>query len=149
MLTNANKYEGAKSLEPLIIEGTNSHPNIRFDAEQGIMEIIGYWTLNMASKPMTAVDFYRPLLDWLDQYSENPTNPTNVKIQFEYLGKCGSHCMIDILRKFEKIYKDRNQILVYWFYKEGDEDMYETGTDYASVIRVPFKMIPYKTEEDN
>ena len=143
------RLEDNKILEPLIIEGTDSHPSIRFDAIQGILEIKGHWTLNMVSAPMNAVEFYKPLLDLLDQYGKNPTKPTNVLIQFEYLGTCGSHCMIDILRKFEKMHKNKDQVLINWYYKEGDLDMLEVGEDYASIIRAPFNMIPYKTEEDD
>ena len=43
-------------MEPLIIEGTSKTPHIRFDAEQGRLELKG------RSIPENSIDFYRPLI---------------------------------------------------------------------------------------
>jgi hypothetical protein len=32
-----------------------------------------------------------------------------------------------------------NEVKLNWFYREGDEDMYEVGQDYAYMVKVPFE----------
>ena len=44
-------------------------------------------------------------------------------------------------KKLELIHKKGNPVEVNWYYEEDDEDMFEAGEDYQSIIRVPFKMI--------
>ncbi|MFN4811466.1 MAG: SiaC family regulatory phosphoprotein, partial [Bacteroidota bacterium] len=50
-------------METLLIEGSAKTPTIKFDAEQGIIEIKG------RSIPENSIEFYKPLIDWLEKYS--------------------------------------------------------------------------------
>jgi len=129
--------------EELIIEGTNSAPRMTCDSTHGIIEIKGRWTLDMRSTPHVDESF-KPLLDWLDQYTKTPSKQTKVTIQFEYFSTCCSICLLDVLKKFETIYKQNNPVVIYWYYEEGDKDMLEQAEDFESIVRVPFKIIPYK-----
>jgi hypothetical protein len=49
-------------MEPIIIEGTPKTPTVKFDASAGVFEIKG------RSIPENSVEFYKPLVDWLDGY---------------------------------------------------------------------------------
>lgn len=129
--------------EELIIEGTNTAPRITCDSTHGIIEIKGHWTLDMCSTPHVDESF-KPLLDWLDQYIKNPSKQTKVTIQFEYFSTCCSICLLDVFKKFETIYKHNYSTVIYWYYEEGDKDMLEQAEDFESIVRVPFKIIPYK-----
>ena len=129
--------------EELIIEGTNTAPRITCDSTHGIIEIKGRWTLDMRSTPHVDESF-KPLLDWLDQYIKNPSKQTKVTIQFEYFSTCCSICLLDVFKKIETVYKQNNPIVIYWYYEEGDKDMLEQAEDFESIVRVPFKIIPYK-----
>lgn len=122
-------------MESIIREGTPKTPSIRFDAEQGIVEIRG------RSIPENSTEFFKPLVDWLDQYSENPAKVTNVNIHLEYFNTSSSKCILDLFKKLEAIHKAKNEVIVNWYYEEDDEDMLEAGEDYESIIRIPFKLI--------
>ena len=122
-------------MEPIIIEGTPKTPTIRFDSNGGVFEIKG------RSIPENSVEFYKPLVDWLDQYKETPLPKTVVNIRLEYFNTSSSKCILDVFKKLEAIHKSRNEVEVNWFYEEDDEDMLEAGEDYESIIRVPFNMI--------
>jgi len=122
-------------MEPIIIEGTPKTPTIKFDSGQGIFEIKG------RSIPENSVEFYKPLVDWLDSYKETPLPKTVVNIRLEYFNTSSSKCILDVFKKLETIHKAKNEVEVNWFYEEDDEDMLEAGEDYESIIRVPFKMI--------
>jgi len=141
---SAERIEKSNLLRPLIIEGTKSTPSITCDAVQGLIAINGRSTIHMLSTPLNVIEFYKPLLDWLDQYVKKPSKETKVTVQFEHLDTCGLSYFIVIFKKLEPIHKSNNQIVINWHYEEGDEIMLEEGEDFESIIRVPFKMIPYK-----
>lgn len=122
-------------METIIREGTPKTPFVRFDGEKGLVEIKG------RSIPENSVEFYKPLIDWLEKYGGAPLKETNVNIQLEYFNTSSSKCILDIFKKLELIHKKGNQVEVNWYYEEDDEDMFEAGEDYQSIINIPFKMI--------
>ncbi len=122
-------------MEPISLEGTTKTPTIKFDASEGVMEIKG------RSIPENSIEFYKPMVDWLDEYAKNPKDKTIVNIQLEYFNTSSSKCILDVFKKLEAINKGKSDVLVNWYYEEDDEDMLEAGEDYESIIRVPFKMI--------
>jgi hypothetical protein len=122
-------------MKPIIIDGTPKTPTIKFDAEEGIFEIKG------RSIPENSVEFYKPIVDWLEEYKESPREKTVVDIRLEYFNTSSSKCILDVFKKLEAIHKSKNNVEVNWYYEEDDEDMLEAGEDYESIIRVPFKMI--------
>ncbi|MFO7922065.1 MAG: DUF1987 domain-containing protein [Bacteroidales bacterium] len=122
-------------MEPIIIEGTPKTPSVRFDARQGVVEIKG------RSIPENSIEFYKPLVDWLEQYAGSPADKTSVNIHLEYFNTSSSKCILDVFKKLEAIHKAKNDVTVNWYYEEDDEDMLEAGEDYESIIRIPFKMI--------
>jgi hypothetical protein len=122
-------------MEAIIIEGTSKTPSVKFNSDQGIFEIKG------RSIPENAVEFYKPLVDWLDIYKESPLNKTVVNISLEYFNTSSSKCILDVFKKLEAIHKAKHEVEVNWYYEEDDEDMLEAGEDYESIIRIPFKII--------
>ena len=123
-------------METLLIEGSAKTPTIKFDAEQGIIEIKG------RSIPENSIEFYKPLIDWLEKYSSKPKTDTIVNIQLEYFNTSSSKCILDVFKKLESINKGgQSQVVINWHYEEDDEDMLEAGEDYQAIINVPFKMV--------
>ncbi|MDY6801439.1 MAG: DUF1987 domain-containing protein [Bacteroidota bacterium] len=122
-------------MESISIEGTPKTPAVSFNAETGVIEIKG------RSIPENSIEFYRPLVEWLEEYSKNPKKLTTVNIQLEYFNTSSSKCILDVFKKLESIKKARNDVIINWYYEEDDEDMLEAGEDYESIIRIPFKMI--------
>ncbi len=122
-------------MEPISIESTPKTPSVKFDGEKGVLEIKG------RSIPENSIEFYKPLVDWLEDYSKQPYKKTEVNIQLEYFNTSSSKCILDVFKKLESINQGGNDVLINWYYEEDDEDMLEAGEDYESIIKVPFKMI--------
>ena len=80
------------------IEGTDDTPQVTFDAnpENPFMEISG------RSLPEDVVAFYDPILEWLDEYSENPLEKTVLNIKLEYFNTASSKLLLDILLRSEE-----------------------------------------------
>lgn len=122
-------------MKPISIEGTPKTPLVKFNEETGVIEIKG------RSIPENSIEFYKPLVDWLDEYAKDPLKLTRVDVHLEYFNTSSSKCILDVFKKLEVIHKAKNEVLINWYYEEDDEDMLEAGEDYESIIRVPFKMI--------
>ncbi|NPA37104.1 MAG: DUF1987 domain-containing protein [Chlorobi bacterium] len=122
-------------METIIREETTKTPFVKFDGEKGLVEIRG------RSIPENAIEFYKPLIDWLDKYAEQPPSKTSVNVKLEYFNTSSSKCILDIFRKFELLHKKGNEVEINWYYEEDDEDMFEAGEDYQSIVHIPFKMI--------
>ena len=122
-------------MEKLIIEGSPKTPTIEFNSGTGYLLIRG------RSIPENSIEFYKPLVDWLEEYAQGPMDKTTVNVQLEYFNTSSSKCILDVFKKLEAIHKAKNEVVINWYYEEDDEDMLEAGEDYESIIRVPFKMI--------
>lgn len=122
-------------MESIFIEGTPKTPNINFDPEKGSLLLKG------RSIPENSIEFYKPLVDWLDVYASSPKPKTVCEVQLEYFNTSSSKCLLDLFKKMEVMSKSGNEIIINWYYEEDDEDMLEAGEDYQSIINVPFKMI--------
>lgn len=122
-------------MDPIFIEGTQKTPTVKFDATEGILEITG------RSIPENSSEFYKPLLEWLDQYKYNALPKTVVNIKLEYFNTSSSKHLLDVFKRLESVAKMKHEVCINWYYEEDDEDMLEAGEDYDSIIRIPFNMI--------
>ena len=118
----------------LIINDSIKTPSVVFDIT-GILEIKG------KSIPENSLEFYRPVFEWLDIYSQSPAPKTELKISLEYFNTSSSKCLLDILRRLETInLSGKSAVKVLWFYDADDEDMMEAGEDYQALVKVPFEL---------
>jgi hypothetical protein len=93
------------------------------------------------SIPENSIEFYKPVVDALEDYSKDPNESTKVNIQLEYFNTSSSKCILDLFKKLESIHSSGKEVIINWYYEEDDEDMLEAGEDYEAIIKVPFKMI--------
>src|SRR5688572_17569687 len=114
----------------LTITPTAKTPAITFN--DGMLEIKG------RSIPENSVEFYKPVMDKLEEYANSPKTQTTVNIQLEYFNTSSSKCLLDIFKKLEHIHKKGNQVLINWIFEDDDEDMQEAGEDYQAIIQIPF-----------
>jgi len=131
----------AKVMENFHLEATPKTPGLNFNSQNGKFEISG------RSIPENSIDFYKPLLDWLDAYLKKPLQLTHLTIKLEYFNTSSSKCMVDIFRRLEKLHSSGNDVQVEWFYEEEDEDMQESGEDFKEIIKLPIKLVLINSEE--
>jgi len=114
---------------------TPKTPNIEFDPSQGILEIKG------RSNPENTIDFYRPLVAWLDEYVQNPPPKTVVNVHLEHFNTSSSKSILELFKALEPIHKSDNEVVINWFYEGDDEDILEAGENYQSITGLPFRMV--------
>jgi hypothetical protein len=127
-------------MDNITIEGSPKTPTVNFDAGAGLLEIKG------RSIPENSIEFYKPLLDWIEAYASVASGTVKVVIQLEYFNTSSSKCILDVFKKLEGLMTGGADITIFWHYEEDDEDMLEAGEDYEAIINIPFKMIEIEEE---
>jgi hypothetical protein len=120
------------------LEATPKTPKLEFDPANELFVISG------RSIPENSIEFYKPLLDWLEDYVKTPNSNTKFEVKLEYFNTSSSKCLVEIFRKLEKIKEDGKEISIDWYFDEEDEDMQESGEDFKQIIKVPVNMIEVK-----
>ncbi|MBP5367721.1 MAG: DUF1987 domain-containing protein [Bacteroidales bacterium] len=122
------------------IQGSDDTPKVILDADNNTFEISG------RSLPEDVVAFYDPILEWLDEYSQNPLDKTVFNFKLEYFNTASSKLLLDVLLKLEDMYDAGHDVLVKWHYPDDDEDMEEAGEEYADIVEVPFEQVSYSID---
>ena len=114
------------------LEGTSRTPAVEFSLDPMCM------TLSGRSIPENSIEFFQPLLDWVDTHCQVQGKSLEVNIRLEYFNTSSSKCLMDLLRRVEASEVDAR---VNWYYEAEDEDMLEAGEDYDAIIELPFRLV--------
>lgn len=120
-------------MEIIHLEGTEDTPKIILDRNNGIFEISG------RSLPEDTAEFYKPIVEWLEQYAKKPNAETVFTFKLEYFNTASSKLILDILSKLEAI----PGTTISWYFHEDDEDMEEAGTEFSELVEIPFEFKTY------
>ena len=125
-------------LERYTTELLGKTPFIDFNSNTGILELKG------KSIPENSVAFYKPLLEWLDNYSLSPNVSTVLNFQLDYFNTSSAKVIADILKRLDKLQESTlSNVTINWYYQDIDEDMLEAGEDYKSFTKSVFNLISY------
>ena len=119
-------------MDDLKLEGSAKTPVVEFNSK-------GELLLKGRSIPENSIEFYKPIVEWIDAYGQSVNNTTILSVQLEYFNTSSSKCILDVFKKLESL--AGTEVSVKWYYEEDDEDMLEAGEDYEAIIDLPFEMI--------
>lgn len=112
-------------MENLIIEETKYTPSIKLYVEKGLMELVG------KSYPENTFEFYKPMLDWVEEYFENNGDKkTIVNMEIIYFNSSSSKLFFDFFDLLEEAHNNGNEIEINWIYDEENESALEAGEDF-------------------
>jgi hypothetical protein len=129
-------------MENLYIEPRDDTPMIKGNVQNGSFEISG------KSLPENVFDFYTPVLNWLEEYAENPKN-TTISFKLTYFNTASSKIILDLFLILENIKEAGFEVKVKWYYLINDEDMQEAGTEYSEMVDLDFEEIPWQPGNDS
>ena len=120
-------------MEILNLEGAEDTPKIILDKKNGIFEISG------RSLPEDSAEFYRPVLEWIEEYGKAPNASTEFVLKLEYFNTASSKLILDVLSALEDI----KSMKIMWYFHEDDEDMEEAGQEFSELVEIPFEFKTY------
>ncbi len=122
----------------LVIEASDVSPKIVLDPIKNIFKFSG------ESRPENTSKFYVPVIQWLEEYQKllywekEKATPLSTKIfefQFEYFNSTSAKFIMDILMQLDKMALEGYPVKARWVYSERDEDMKESGEEFAKLLK--------------
>lgn len=123
-----------------ILENTKSTPYVEFCYEQNKLIFKG------ESYPENAYGFYETIYKLVDEYF-TINNNLIVDFQLSYINTSSIKCLIVLLDKLNKNYKNGSELIINWYYDEDNEFDYDMGQDFKMDIDIPFNFISISDEE--
>ena len=120
-------------MDSLFIKPTASSLAISLDAQTGKFSFSG------RSVSEHSVDFFKPVMDWLEEYSINPAEKTECVFEFEYFNSSARKSLVEICKILFSLHKKGADVIIIWKYDEGDESMKELGEEYANLFSMKFR----------
>jgi SiaC family regulatory phosphoprotein len=121
-------------MNELKIEATKSSPEVILNPN-GIIKIKG------RSIHENITDFYKPVESWVSEYIRTPADITCLDINLEYFNSASAKILIHLFQKISHVQLKHKKFIINWYYEEGDEDIFERGEYFSSVLNMPFNFI--------
>jgi len=121
-------------MNELRIQATQSSPEILLNPE-GMIRIRG------RSIHENMFEFFKPVEDWVNEYIKNPADLTCVDMSLEYFNSASAKLLIQLFQKISHVQLKNKKFIINWYYEEGDEDIFERGEYFSSVLKIPFNFI--------
>lgn len=74
--------------------------------------------------------------------------PIQVDLSFRYFNTSTSKCLFDFFKMMKGLVREGKTVIINWHYEEDDEDMLETGEDYADILSLDFRFIEVEDIKD-
>jgi len=126
-------------MDNLFIEKTNRTPKISLNKETGQLSFKG------RSLPEDSAAFYKPVFEWLNQYTQNLPTKTDVLFELDYFNTSSAKAIFSIFVKLDELFQTSHPISIRWNYDEEDEGMKDLGEEYQDLFKIPIQLV--KIEE--
>ena len=111
-------------MENLSIATTQYTPEISLNAENGVISMVG------KSYPENTFEFYKPVMDWLENYFDgNAKDKTVVNMEIIYFNSSSSKLFFDFFDLLEENHEG-NTLEINWIYDPENESAQEAGEDF-------------------
>ena len=111
-------------MENLIIKETKYTPEVRFNANEGILNIKGN------SYPENTLVFYDPILNLMENFFSKTKNKDIVlNIQIVYFNSSSSRVFFEIFDLIED-FSSKLNFTINWIYESDNEGVLEIGEDF-------------------
>ena len=128
-------------MESLNLDPSGYTPGIRFSPAQGKFEITGI------SLPENVIDFYGPVLEWMDRYQDDyieeavmdGRSDLDLIFKLDYYNSGTIRYLISILNKTKGFIEKGMNVTVSWYYDEDDEHLLDSGKELADLTGLPIR----------
>ncbi len=114
------------------LEETNNTPHIVFDS------VANNFVVEGKSFPEDSKEFYRRVIEWMDQYKAEKPAALTLSFNLFYLSSSSIISVKQLLLKLLEIQQAGTKISVVWNYDHDDDDIKKTGEDYQQLTKLNF-----------
>jgi SiaC family regulatory phosphoprotein len=124
-------------MEELKITSTRNTPEITLRPD-------GQLSVKGRSISENASAFYEPVEEWVKSYLKIPAKLTRIDINLEYCNSASAKALIHILQQLTYVSLKNKKFAINWFYEEDDDDIFERGQFFSSVLNAKFNFVKVK-----
>ncbi|MDX9771074.1 MAG: DUF1987 domain-containing protein [Tenuifilaceae bacterium] len=92
--------------------------------------------------PEDVKKFFNPIIEWFNDYMEEPNHETVMVLDFDYFNTASSKMLLIILSKLRDLQKNGNRVQVIWKYPQYDFELEEAGEEFSQLLNIPFEFLP-------
>jgi hypothetical protein len=122
-------------MENYFANGNELTPKACFDKEQNTFSLSG------RSIPENAIDIYAPIIDWWQQYLQNPNPETTIDMNFEYINSSSMKQIARLFAMLDAIPASVSKVSVRWHYTPDDLDSKMQAERLAKMVKFPIEII--------
>ncbi len=125
-------------MDDLRIAPTGSSPRVELVAETGLLKLSG------ESYPENALDFYRPILAWLEAFMDRDQRAVQLDLELTYLNTSSIKSLMDLLDELEAGHRAGRSVTLNWYYDEENERALELADEFREDLTLPFHILPLR-----
>jgi hypothetical protein len=130
-------------MEALIRDASAYTPALNFSPALKIFELKG------VSLPENVIEFYTPVLGWLDKFENECIEPAvknnsglhRLVFRLSYYNSGTIRYLIAILNKIKRFIEKGLKVSVEWHYEKEDEHLLDSGKELSELTELPFNYI--------
>lgn len=115
-------------------------PAIDFNAQTGVCTISGESFLE------DTIEFYTPVLQWLEEYTKDIKRQLTLNIKLAYFNTNSARCLLDMLKLLKIFEYEGGKVRINWYCYEDDIEMKETVEDFIIDTGIIIELIEIKKE---
>lgn len=122
-------------MDKLEISASKHTPRVLLDPHDWVFNFSG------SSMPENADSFYRPILNWLDEFvgaEHSASMPLSVTMRFDYYNSGSMRYIAEIFKRIAAIHASGMKVLIDWYYDEEDDLLREAGEELSEISGLPF-----------
>lgn len=123
-------------MESLFITSTEDTPEINFDYKANS------FTISERSLPENAIEFYEPIIAWLNEYIQKAHDKSVFNFKLEYFNTASAKQLAKIIIILEKLNQTK-EVIINWHYNKDDTDMHASGVRFSKLINIPFEFTEF------
>jgi hypothetical protein len=129
-------------MTPFTLEPTKATPSVHFDPRNGQCAMRGM------SIPENAVEFYMPLLQWMEIYLS--TLPAKVDVQFDlsYFNSSSLKALYQLLARLNQARAMGTDLHIGWVVEEDDEFMREAAEYFQDLLGLELDIVQLPAHEE-
>ncbi|HEX2921672.1 MAG TPA: DUF1987 domain-containing protein [Bacteroidales bacterium] len=90
------------------------------------------------SIPENPGDFYTPVINWVNDFTQIYTGKIRIDLGFDYINTCSTKYIFLMLKQLVETEGIKQNISVTWYFEQDDDDMNDLGLILRSITECPF-----------
>lgn len=121
--------------------------NINIEPTKKSLEVecaAGYFKLSGNSILSDPRKFFKPIVEWMEEYLKNPEELTTVDLKLEYVDTASVQSVFDIMRMFKLLQDQKKELIVNFYFEFDDPELLELGEIMEGRLGIKFNFIEYQ-----